>query len=151
MANVTVEIPDPFSNLAGAYDRAHWQVEVCSVKSGATLKRGNVVARPSADAGAVSLVTGTTQADAFGVVLDEELMRLRSLLRARSRRREAFEALRSSSALAPTKRRSSRRCAMSASLSKARFQLSHEVERQRCRQRQLHHRWHTAASGLRAA
>jgi hypothetical protein len=71
MANVTVEIPDSLSNLSGAYDENHWQVEVCSVKAGATLKRGNVVARPSADAGAVSLVTGTNQADVFGVVLDE--------------------------------------------------------------------------------
>ena len=70
MANVTIEIPESLSNLQGAYDRAHWQVEVCSVKAGATLKRGSVVARPAADAGAVSLVTGTTQADAFGIVLD---------------------------------------------------------------------------------
>lgn len=72
MSNVTVEIPEPLSNLTGAYDEAHWQIEVCPVKSGATLKRGSVVARPAADAGAVSLVTGTTQTDVYGIVLDEK-------------------------------------------------------------------------------
>jgi hypothetical protein len=72
MSNVTIEIPDPLSNLAGAYDEAHWQVEVAPVKTGEVLKRGNVVARVAADAGAVSLVTGTTQADAFGIVLTDK-------------------------------------------------------------------------------
>jgi hypothetical protein len=72
MATVTVEIPESLSNLQGAYDEASWQVEICPVKAGAILKRGAVVARVAADAGAVSLVVGTSQADVFGIVLDEK-------------------------------------------------------------------------------
>jgi hypothetical protein len=43
MANQTYELPQNLGDLMGAYDEAHWQTQVCEIKSGiGVLARGAI-------------------------------------------------------------------------------------------------------------
>ena len=68
----TYDIPTGLSDLQGAYDSAHWQVETREIKAGiGILPRGTVLAAGSgADAGKLVLLAAGTEASAYGVLLD---------------------------------------------------------------------------------
>jgi hypothetical protein len=57
----------------GAYDEGHWQTVVAEIKGGiGTLARGTVLATGSgADVGKLVKLTAGTEAQAYGVLLDE--------------------------------------------------------------------------------
>ena len=59
----------------GAYDTAHWEREVREIKAAqGVLKRGTVLASGSgADAGKLVPLTATTEASAYGVLLDPSI------------------------------------------------------------------------------
>ena len=73
--NQTYELPQNLGDLMGAYDEAHWQTAVLEIKSGiGTLKRGTVLASGSgADIGKLVLLSATTEAQAYGVLLDPSI------------------------------------------------------------------------------
>ena len=72
MANpTTIQSPATLSDLAGAYDTAHWQTVVARLKpASGVLVRGSVLSAVPADNGALSLVAGTAEATAYGILLD---------------------------------------------------------------------------------
>ena len=67
------ELPTGLSNLMGVYDTGHWQTAVMEIKSGiGTLLRGTVLASGSgADIGKLVKLSASTEAAAYGVLLDE--------------------------------------------------------------------------------
>ena len=67
------DLPTGLSNLLGAYDQAHWETEAREIKSGqGVLQRGSVLASGSgADVGKLVKLTPSTEAAAYGVLLDE--------------------------------------------------------------------------------
>jgi hypothetical protein len=67
------DLPTGVSNLLGAYDEGHWQTVVAEIKGGiGTLARGTVLATGSgADVGKLVKLTAGTEAQAYGVLLDE--------------------------------------------------------------------------------
>ncbi len=70
--NQTYDLPSNLGDLMGAYDEAHWQTQVCEIKSGqGVLKRGTILATGSgADVGKLVLLSAGTKAQAYGVLLD---------------------------------------------------------------------------------
>ena len=66
-------LPTGLSNLMGAYDTAHWQTQVCDIKAGiGVLTRGTILATGTAgDIGKLVKLTAGTEAQAYGVLLDE--------------------------------------------------------------------------------
>jgi hypothetical protein len=61
--------------LLGAYDEAHWQTAVLEIKLGiGVLKRGTILATGSgADIAKLVLLSATTEAQAYGVLLDPSI------------------------------------------------------------------------------
>ena len=59
----------------GAYDEAHWQTQVSEIKSGiGVLQRGTVLASGTgADIGKLVKLTATTEAQAYGILLDPSI------------------------------------------------------------------------------
>ena len=59
----------------GAYDEGHWQTQVCEIKAGiGVLARGTILATGSgADIGKLVKLTPTTEAQSYGVLLDEAI------------------------------------------------------------------------------
>jgi hypothetical protein len=59
--------------ILGAYDEGHWQTQVCEIKAGiGVLARGTILATGSgADIGKLVKLSATTQANAYGILLDE--------------------------------------------------------------------------------
>ena len=67
------DLPTGLSNLMGAYDTGHWQTQVSEIKSGiGVLKRGTILATGTAgDIGKLVKIAAGTEAQAYGVLLDE--------------------------------------------------------------------------------
>ena len=118
--------PDRLSNLMGAYDTGHWQTAVSEIKAGiGVLARGTVLATGTAgDIGKLVKMTAGTEAQAYGVLLDEAVdtgaAYSDGTSRARSRKRARFAEPRSSFRRASTQVSSRSRCAVAASSSKVR-------------------------------
>jgi hypothetical protein len=66
-------LPTGLSNLMGAYDTGHWQTVVAEIKPGiGVLARGTVLATGTAgDIGKLVKLTAGTEAQSYGVLLDE--------------------------------------------------------------------------------
>lgn len=73
--NQTYELPQNLGDLMGAYDEAHWQVQVCEIKAGiGVLQRGTILASGTAgDIGKLVKLSPTTEAQAYGVLLDPSI------------------------------------------------------------------------------
>jgi hypothetical protein len=69
------DLPTGLSNLLGAYDEGHWQTVVAEIKSGiGVLPRGSVLATGTAgDVGKLVKLTAGTEAQSYGVLLDEQI------------------------------------------------------------------------------
>ena len=69
------DLPTGLSNLLGAYDEGHWQTVVAEIKAGiGILARGTVLATGTAgDVGKLVKLTAGTEAQAYGVLLDEAI------------------------------------------------------------------------------
>ena len=67
------DLPTGLSNLMGAYDTGDWETEVREIKGSiGILKRGTVLASGSgADVGKLVKLSASTEAAAYGVLLDE--------------------------------------------------------------------------------
>ena len=67
------DLPSGLSNLLGAYDEGHWQTVVAEIKSGiGVLARGTILATGTAgDVGKLVKLTAGTEAQSYGVLLDE--------------------------------------------------------------------------------
>jgi hypothetical protein len=67
------DLPTGLSNLMGAYDTGDWETEVREIKGSIDiLKRGTVLASGSgADVGKLVKLSASTEAAAYGVLLDE--------------------------------------------------------------------------------
>jgi Bacteriophage lambda head decoration protein D len=73
--NQTYDLPQNLGDLMGAYDEAHWQTAVLEIKAGiGVLKRGTILASGTgADIGKLVLLSATTEAQAYGVLLDPSI------------------------------------------------------------------------------
>ena len=69
------DLPTGLSNLLGAYDDGHWQTQVCEIKAGiGTLLRGTILASGAgADIGKLIKLTSGTEAQSYGILLDESI------------------------------------------------------------------------------
>jgi hypothetical protein len=69
----TLDVPTGLSNILGAYDEGHWQTQVCEIKEGiGVLARGSILATGTAgDIGKLVKLTAGTEAQSYGVLLDE--------------------------------------------------------------------------------
>lgn len=67
------DLPTGLSNLMGAYDTGDWETEVREIRGSiGILKRGTVLASGSgADVGKLVKLSASTEAAAYGVLLDE--------------------------------------------------------------------------------
>ena len=67
------DLPTGLSNLLGAYDEGHWQTAVMEIKGGiGILLRGTVLASGSGgDVGKLVPLSASTEAAAYGLLLDE--------------------------------------------------------------------------------
>jgi Bacteriophage lambda head decoration protein D len=69
----TYDVPAGLSNILGAYDEGHWQTVVAEIKAGiGVLARGTILASGTAgDIGKLVKLSATTEANAYGILLDE--------------------------------------------------------------------------------